>query len=196
MLIWINGTFGVGKTQTAHELKRRLPHSLIADPELLGFGIQRMYPQELRSDFQDSPWWAPVLAEILIDLSQKHHGHIIVPMALTNADRHEQIFAALREGGCDVRQVTLLADRSVVVRRLRSRFELKSGWAGARISSGTAALKDPRFAPHVDTSRMTVAAAADAIARLTDVELVPADSNRVRSALRRLGVQVRHIRVN
>jgi hypothetical protein len=33
MLLWINGPFGGGKTQTAHELQRRLPGSVICDPE-------------------------------------------------------------------------------------------------------------------------------------------------------------------
>jgi hypothetical protein len=33
MLLWINGPFGGGKTQTAHEIQRRLPGSVICDPE-------------------------------------------------------------------------------------------------------------------------------------------------------------------
>ena len=39
MLIWVNGPFGGGKTQTAHELQRRLPGSALCDPELVGFGL-------------------------------------------------------------------------------------------------------------------------------------------------------------
>ena len=37
------------------ELHSRLPGSLICDPELLGFGLHRMLPPQLRGDFQDSP---------------------------------------------------------------------------------------------------------------------------------------------
>lgn len=37
MLLWINGPFGGGKTQTAHELQRRLPGSVICDPEYVGY---------------------------------------------------------------------------------------------------------------------------------------------------------------
>ena len=33
MLLWINGPFGGGKTATAHELNRRLPDSVVCDPE-------------------------------------------------------------------------------------------------------------------------------------------------------------------
>lgn len=44
MLLWINGPFGGGKTQTAHEIARRLPGSVICDPERVGFGLHRMMP--------------------------------------------------------------------------------------------------------------------------------------------------------
>nr|WP_245699827.1 AAA family ATPase [Streptomyces roseifaciens] len=32
MLLWINGPFGGGKTQTAYEIRRRLPGSVVRDP--------------------------------------------------------------------------------------------------------------------------------------------------------------------
>ncbi len=55
MLLWINGPFGGGKTQTAFELHRRVPGSVVCDPEEVGFGLHRMIPRELRPDFQDFP---------------------------------------------------------------------------------------------------------------------------------------------
>lgn len=128
MLIWINGTFGVGKTQAAHELQRRLPGSIVSDPELPGLAIQRMYPPHLRIDFQDTPWWAPVITEVLADLSAKHPGHVIVPMTLAHNERHAQIMDGLRAAGCDIHQVTLLAAGDVVLRRLRSRLDLSRSW--------------------------------------------------------------------
>jgi hypothetical protein len=44
MLLWINGPFGGGKSETARELHSRLPGSVICDPELLGIGLHRMLP--------------------------------------------------------------------------------------------------------------------------------------------------------
>ncbi|MBQ9717880.1 MAG: tunicamycin resistance protein, partial [Clostridia bacterium] len=37
MILWINGTFGSGKTQTAAELHRRIPDSFVYDPENVGY---------------------------------------------------------------------------------------------------------------------------------------------------------------
>ena len=37
MIIWINGTFGSGKTTTAYELHNRIKHSFVYDPERFGY---------------------------------------------------------------------------------------------------------------------------------------------------------------
>ncbi|MFC7616618.1 hypothetical protein ACFQV2_27315 [Actinokineospora soli] len=55
MLVWINGPFGGGKTQTAHELHRRWPGSVLCDPEHVGFGLHRMTPPALRGTSKTSP---------------------------------------------------------------------------------------------------------------------------------------------
>lgn len=57
VIIWLNGPFGGGKTQTAYALHRRLPGSVVCDPEHAGFGLHRMTPPALRGDFQDLPAW-------------------------------------------------------------------------------------------------------------------------------------------
>ena len=38
-LIWINGAFGSGKTQTAYELNARISDSFVYDPENMGYFI-------------------------------------------------------------------------------------------------------------------------------------------------------------
>ncbi len=55
MLLWINGPFGGGKTQVAHEIQRRLRGSVICDPEQVGYGLHRMTPPPLRGNFHDLP---------------------------------------------------------------------------------------------------------------------------------------------
>ncbi len=44
MIIWINGAFGSGKTQTAYELHRRLDGSYVYDPENAGYFIRKNLP--------------------------------------------------------------------------------------------------------------------------------------------------------
>ena len=57
MPLWINGPFGAGKPQAAYELRRRLPGSVVCDPEQVGYGLHRMTPRVLRRDFQDFASW-------------------------------------------------------------------------------------------------------------------------------------------
>ncbi len=57
MLLWINGPFGGGKTQTAYEIQRRLSRSVVCDPGHAGFGLRRMMPPYLRhDDFAEHIW--------------------------------------------------------------------------------------------------------------------------------------------
>ena len=44
MIVWINGTFGAGKTSTARELVDLIPQSTLFDPELIGGALCRLLP--------------------------------------------------------------------------------------------------------------------------------------------------------
>lgn len=58
MIIWINGSFGSGKTSISIKLKERLKHSHIYDPEEAGFFIRDNIPKEINiDDFQDFKMW-------------------------------------------------------------------------------------------------------------------------------------------
>jgi hypothetical protein len=194
VLIWINGTFGVGKTQAAFGLHRKLPGSAVVDPELLGFGIQRMYPPAIRDDFQETPWWAPTAAEILVDISRKHPGTLIVPMTLTDPVRRRVIFDALHGADIKTLHVTLLANQTTVLRRLRSRLDGRSSWAAQRFEDADAALRADPFGEPLATDGMSVPQVVEHIGALAGVSLSHSLAERLAQPARRLGVTLRHIR--
>lgn len=78
MIIWINGAFGSGKTQTAFELSRRLKPSYVYDPEKMGFALRSMIPPEIaEDDFQSYPLWR-AFNYSLLDLPDRYiprHHH-------------------------------------------------------------------------------------------------------------------------
>src|SRR5580658_9242423 len=82
MLLWINGPCGVGKTATAFELHRRLPGSVVCDPEHVGYGMRRMLPPSPRTFWQDIPAWRHAVLELLRQTLAGHRGPVIVPMTL------------------------------------------------------------------------------------------------------------------
>ena len=60
MIIWLNGAFGAGKTQTAYELHRRLPGSYVYDPENAGFfmrasGVSTYYSNTTTAEYPEKP---------------------------------------------------------------------------------------------------------------------------------------------
>ncbi|MEU6276939.1 AAA family ATPase [Streptomyces populi] len=210
MLLWINGPFGGGKTQTAHEIQRRLPGSVICDPEHAGFGLHRMLPPELRGDFQDLVSWRQGVVEVLDLALGGRDGVVIAPMTVTDPGYFGETVGRLRELGHDVRHFTLLAERETVLRRLRERGFghlvgqvagkdtplRRESWAVGRLDHCLERLREPEFAEHLWTDETTVARTADRIAVLAGLTLTPNRDGALRGRLRRARTSVRHIRLD
>jgi len=198
MLLWINGPFGGGKTITAHELSRRLPGSVVCDPECIGYGMHRMLPPSLRSDFRDLPPWRHSVRELLWHTLRSYQGPVIVPMTLTDSAHFDEIVGALRADGADVRHFALLAEPGTVLKRIRERswpLGLKNDrWAVDHLERCLATLHQPEFAQHVHTDDRSVAEVADAIAASAGLAMAPSADGPVRDWLRRKATAVRHIR--
>lgn len=208
MLIWINGPFGGGKTQTAHEIRRRLADSVICDPEEVGFGLHRMTPARLRGDFQDFPAWRQGVFEVLDLTLTRYEGTVIVPMTVTDPAYFAQTVGRLRERGHDVRHFALLAERETVLRRLRERglghvVRLVAGgdaplrlesFAVARLDSCLRRLREGEFAEQLWTDRLTIPEVADRVAASCGLRLAPDTDGALRGRLRRAWVGVRQIR--
>ncbi|WP_369041962.1 AAA family ATPase [Streptomyces sp. Midd1] len=208
MLLWINGPFGGGKTQTAHEIRRRLPGSVLCDPEHPGFGLRRMLPPELRGDFQDLASWRQGVVEVLDFTLGRHDGVVIAPMTVTDPRYFAETVGRLRELGHDVRHFTLLAERETVLGRLRERGFgrllryvagkdaplRRESWAVEQLDHCLERLREPEFAEHLWTDRTSVARTADRIAVLAGLTLTPNRDGLVRGRLRRAWTSARHIR--
>lgn len=205
MLIWINGPFGGGKTQTAHELHRRLPGSVVSDPEVAGFGLNRMLPPRLRGDFQDLSAWRQGVFEVLDLLLGKQDGTVVVPMTLVEPTYFAEIVGRLRERGHDVRHFSLLAERETVLRRLSERGIVHSvrgkgvppkreSFAVAKLDLCLERLSGAEFGEHLHTDRLTITQVADRIAESAGLTLEPNTDSALRGSLRRKWTSVKHIR--
>lgn len=122
LIIWINGAFGSGKTTIAYELNRRIPNSFVYDPENVGYFIRKNIPKEiLKDDFQDHVIWREINHSILQTINTEFPGIIIVPMTIVNPQYFNEIINNLRSNGFEVKHFTLLANREILLKRLRSR---------------------------------------------------------------------------
>lgn len=210
MLLWINGPFGGGKTQTACELRRRLAGSVVCDPEEVGFGLHRMMPSALRADFQGYPSWRQGVFEVLDHVLGHHDGVVIAPMTVVEPRYFAETVGRLREAGHDVRHFALLASRETVLNRLRDRglglapvlrfvgradlLLRREQFAVDKLDYCLEQLSKPEFAEHIWTDTTAVTAVADRIAESAGLALAPDTDSRLRGRLRRMAVTVHHAR--
>jgi AAA domain-containing protein len=202
VLIWINGAFGAGKTQVAFELRRRLLNAHVADPELPGFGLQKMQPAPQRADFQDLPQWRAAVVATLEQIEATHDGPVLVPMSIVRDDYYEEIVGGLRARGVDVRHYALIASPETLRGRLRWRSDYLMGrlvgrdetWATRQIDRCVTALADDRYARQVPTDDATVDDVVELIARDAGLTLSRPRLSPPRYQLQRLIVGVRHLR--
>ncbi|ULL19610.1 tunicamycin resistance protein [Paenibacillus sp. H1-7] len=196
MILWINGSFGSGKTQTAHELHRRLPDSYVFDPEHAGYYIRKNLPKEamLQNDFQNYPMWREINYTMLAYIHREYQGTVIVPMTVVNPVYFEEIVGTLRNDGVVVHHFALCASKETILKRLRSRGEGPQSWAAQQIDRCLDGLSSEVFRHHLDTENLSVEDNAAAIASLAGVQLQPDTRGRMRKAYDRVKTQLRHIR--
>jgi hypothetical protein len=196
-LVWINGPCGVGKTATAFELHRRLPGSVVCDPEHVGYGMRRMLPPSQRRWWQDIPPWRQAVRELLRMTLAEHDGPVITPMMLTDPGHFQEIIGSLRDDGFGLRHFALLARPATVVRRLHSRslgLEPRTQpWEVDRLDEWLEQLRQPEFADHVDTDDKSVAQVADIISDAAGLNITPSTDGPVRAWLHRYATTARHI---
>lgn len=200
MLIWLNGPFGGGKTQTAHELSRRLPSSVVCDPEQAGFGLRRMLPQHLRTDFQELKSWRAGVVEILDLVLRKHNGPVIAPMTVIDPTYFEETVGRLRDMDHEVHHFSLLARRETVLKRLQGRGLGRAlpftndTWAMSKVDECLSGLSDPRFATHLRTDDLTIPEVADQVAKAANLQLLPNKDTRLQAQARRMWTTLKHVR--
>ena len=126
MVIWINGSFGVGKTSTAELLKNELDKSVIYDPEEIGGFLSNMFNYE-KDDFQDYELWRTLNSDILKYMCSIYE-FVIVPMTITDKDYYDEIVNELISSGIKINHFILNASRENIIKRLDSR-EDSTEWA-------------------------------------------------------------------
>ena len=159
-VLWINGAFGAGKTSVARTLRRRIPRSVLLDPERIGFVVQRL-PGRRRADFQLSPLWRRSTV-VAIRVAASLADAVIVPMTIVEDDVLDDVIGGLRRSGVDVRMVALVVAPDELRSRLRARGS-QGGWGEAQIERCVRALGRPAFGVPVAADGRPVPAVAEAV---------------------------------
>lgn len=195
MIIWINGAFGSGKTQTAYELNRRIPNSYVYDPENVGFFINKNIPPVIKeADFQDYELWREFNFSLIKHIKQRYEGVLIIPMTITNPEYFNEIVTSLRDEGVEITHFTLMAPKEIILKRLRSRGDSPNSWAAKQADRCIQGLKNAIFNCHIDTEKMSIEEVAEKIASLSNIVLLNDNRSNFMKRIGRAVIKLKHIR--
>jgi hypothetical protein len=93
VIVWLNGTFGCGKTTTAAELRYLIPSSRAFDPETVGYMLQPNLADHPVTDFQQWPPWRRPVVATAAELARFTGQHLIAPQTVLERGYLDQVFA-------------------------------------------------------------------------------------------------------
>jgi len=168
MVIWLNGCFGIGKTETAQCLSNLLVHSYIYDPENLGGFLWNNMPPTMarQGDFQDIPLWREFNLTMIRYLYDNNSGDIIVPMTLVNRQYFDEIVSELSNDGIPIIHFILSAPKEIISARLIGRGDAAGSWAHEQIDRCLAALQNEIAGINIETSNRNAMQTAEKILSL------------------------------
>jgi len=193
MIVWINGAVGVGKTQTAAELQRRLTRAKVQDPEQPGYFLRRWVgPLDGVTDFQQMALWRTVVAEGLA-LADTGDVPVLAPMTVVDREVYDQTIGALVSRGHRVYHVVLGASKATIEGRLQRRGDARS-WNVAQVDRCVAGLERLPADLVVDTDRLGLDEVVESLAAGGGLSLVRPRQGRLAAWARRWWVTVAHFR--
>ena len=163
----LNGSFGVGKSSVARELKRIIPNSMIYNPEIVGTTLRyltngRRAPHEETGDFQDITLWPTLTVATAKHLFRLFRRSLIVPMTLANPAYLETIRNGLAAISPPLYHFCLTASLNTIRQRLQNREEDIS-WSWNKAQEYVPLFVDPQYSVNINTEGVTIAQVASGI---------------------------------
>lgn len=120
MIVWINGTFGVGKTTTSHHLREQTGWPVF-DPEHLGYLVGGHFRDLEYDDFQDLPPWRALVPKVADEIvAFRATEHLVAVQTVLRDDYWNELVAGFTALGHEVFHVVLDCDPVVLEDRIRA----------------------------------------------------------------------------
>ena len=120
MIIWLNGTFGVGKTTTSELLAKTMPGARVFDSENVGQLLAPILADVPCDDFQEWDPWRGLVVETAARVLDYVGGTLIIPQTVLVEQYWDEISSGLKERGIPVAHFVLHADEPTLVRRIET----------------------------------------------------------------------------
>ena len=120
MIIWLNGTFGAGKTTTGLQLAGRLANARLFDPEEVGYLLMRTLEDHEFRDFQDLAPWRELVPVFTQKIALFTGQHLIAVQTVLREDYWRELAQGFERTPLDVFHVLLHVDSDTLAERART----------------------------------------------------------------------------
>jgi hypothetical protein len=177
LIVWLNGTFGAGKTTTARELTSLLPESRIFDAECVGVMLRATHLLDSIpvQDFQDWRPWRPLVVETARQVLDYVGGTLVIPQTVLVQRYWSEIHTGLSDAGLIIHHFVLHTDHDTLARRIAADADAakpSAEWRLAHLDTYDESLSWlSQQAQLIDTTHTPPPAVARAIARRLNVDV-------------------------
>lgn len=120
MIVWLNGTHGVGKTTTAALVQQLIPNSRVFDAEKISETLMDIYPGLPQTEnFQDWPPWRPLVVETARRILDYTGGALVMPMTVLVEPYWREISQGLASYEIPVHHFVLHANQNALANRIQ-----------------------------------------------------------------------------
>ncbi|MCD0445156.1 ATP-binding protein [Glycomyces sp. A-F 0318] len=119
MIVWLNGTFGAGKTTTARLLARALPARLF-DAEHVGYLLRGVIGDLPHTDFKEWKPWRGLTVETARQVLDYAGGALVIPQSVLQREYWTELMDGFAAHGVPVHAFTLHADRAQLTARIEA----------------------------------------------------------------------------
>jgi hypothetical protein len=120
VIIWLNGTFGAGKTTTGRRLAGRLANARPFDPEEVGYLLMRTLEDREFRDFQDLAPWRELVPVFTESIARFTGQHLVAVQTVLREDYWEELTAGFERTSLDIFHVLLHVDSDVLAERIKA----------------------------------------------------------------------------
>lgn len=118
MIVWLNGTFGVGKTTTSEQLAGTGQDWRVFDPEQVGYMLLSGLRDVDVDDFQDLRPWRTLVPRVLREVQDFTEANLVAPQTVLSAKYWTELSGGFADEGLDVFHVVLDCDHNALRRRI------------------------------------------------------------------------------
>lgn len=158
MILWINGTYGVGKTSVANEIRNLYKYnSKVLEPDEIWMSSLKSNPKIIFGD-GTSPQNNKNFIKILYSTIEKellnYDGLLIVPMTITDSIGYDSLIERLGNK-YRLKHVILESKKEIIVKRINKDKERDKSFALTYLDINIKFLENIDEAIHIDTSNLT-----------------------------------------